>query len=105
MKNYKVIWNNLSTTLSNAKHFVGYLGDEDEIRSNGKITADFLRSALQIQPTDKVLEIGCGVARVGRELAPYCGEWHGSDISGNMVTHARKRTEGIANVYLHALPE
>lgn len=105
MKDYKAIWNNLSTTFEHAGHVVGFISDEDEIRSNGKITADFLRSVLQIQATDRVLEIGCGVARIGRELAPYCGEWHGSDISGNMIEHARKRTEGIGNIYLHELPE
>lgn len=105
MKNYKAIWNNLSTTFEHAGHVVGFITDEDEIRANGKITADFLRSVLQIEPTDKVLEIGCGVARIGRELAPFCGEWHGSDISGNMIAHARKRTADVPNVYLHELPE
>ena len=105
MKNYKTIWDDLSTTLSEARFFVGYLGEEDEIRSNGQYTADFLCSVLQIQPNDKVLEIGCGIARVGHELAPRCGEWHGSDISGNMIAHARKRTEDVPNIYLHELPE
>jgi SAM-dependent methyltransferase len=60
---------------------------------------------LQIGPTDKVLEIGCGVGRIGRELAPRCGEWHGADISGNMISYARERTEGIPNVFLHELPD
>ena len=52
-----------------------------------------------------MLEIGCGIGRIGRQLAPYCSEWHGSDISGNMIGHARARTEGIPNVFLHELPE
>jgi len=51
-----------------------------------------------------VLEIGCGIARVGRELAQYCREWHGADISGNMIQHARQRAEGIPNIVLHELP-
>jgi ubiquinone/menaquinone biosynthesis C-methylase UbiE len=60
---------------------------------------------LRIQPTDKVLEIGCGVARIGRELAPHCEEWHGTDISGNMLTYAAERTTGLPNVYYHELPD
>ena len=105
MKNYKEIWDSLSTTFADASFFVGYLSDEEDIRSNGQFTANFLREVLQIQPTDKVLEIGCGVARIGRELAPFCGEWHGSDISGNMIDYARQRTKDVPNIYLHELPE
>src|SRR5688500_8544169 len=104
-KDYKDIWNNLSTTLDKAAYYVCCIDDEDEIRKNGALTATFLQSALQIKPGDKVLEIGCGVARIGKELAPLCGEWHGADISGNMIAHARERTEGMPNVYLHELPD
>jgi SAM-dependent methyltransferase len=104
LKDYKQIWNDLSTTSDDAAFFVGYLSDEEEIRQNGAQTAEFLRSVLQIQPSDRVLEIGCGIARIGRELAPYCGEWHGTDISGNMIKYAAERTKDVPNVYLHELP-
>ena len=104
LKDYKKIWNDLSTTSKDAAHFVGYLSDEEEIRQNGTYTAEFLREVLQIQPTDRVLEIGCGIARIGRELAPYCGEWHGADISGNMIKYSAQRTKGMPNVHLHELP-
>jgi len=104
-KNYKQIWDSLSTTSADAAHFVGYTESEEETRANGAITASFLRDVLQIGPDDRILEIGCGIARIGRELAPYCREWHGADISGNMISYARSRTEGIPNLYLHELPE
>jgi ubiquinone/menaquinone biosynthesis C-methylase UbiE len=104
-KDYKNIWNNLSTSFEDAAFYVCCIGDEDEIRKNGALTAEFLKSVLQIEPDDKVLEIGCGVARIGRELAPSCGEWHGVDISGNMIAHAKERTEGIPNIHLHELPD
>src|SRR6478736_9823868 len=100
MKDYKAVWNNLSGTFADALSFVGYLDeDEEAIRSNGKQTTDFLRSVLQIESTDRVLEIGCGVTRIGRELAPHCAEWHGSDISGNMIQFARARTQDIPNIF------
>src|SRR6266542_1783228 len=101
MKDYKQIWDNLSTNSDDASFHVCCVKDEDEIRRNGAITAAFLREVLRIEPTDKVLEIGCGVARIGRELAPFCGEWHGSDISGNMIAYAKERTQALPNVYLH----
>ena len=104
-KDYKNIWNNLSTSFEDAAFYVCCIDDEDEIRNNGAITAKFLQSALQIEPEDKVLEIGCGVARIGKELAPLCGEWHGVDISGNMIAYAKQRTEGLSNVYLYELPD
>jgi ubiquinone/menaquinone biosynthesis C-methylase UbiE len=102
---YKETWDNLGQTYSSAAHHVCLVTDEEEIRANGSITAEFIRSVLQIEPSDHVLEIGCGIARVGRELAPYCGEWHGADISGNIIAHARKRTEDVPNAFLHELPE
>lgn len=105
MKDYKQIWNNLSTTYADAGHFVGYSDDEQEIRQNGTLTATFLREVLEIGKDDRVLEIGCGVARIGRELAPFCKEWHGTDISGNMIEHARQRTQDVPNIFLHELPE
>src|SRR5437762_1609825 len=101
MKDYKTIWNNLSTTRADAAFHV-FCGDgaEDQIRSNGAYTAAFLREVLRIDNSHKVLEIGCGVARIGREVAPFCGEWHGTDISGNMIAHAAERTADIPNIYL-----
>src|SRR3954451_4508041 len=103
MRDYKQIWDNLSTTFADASYHVCLIGDEDEIQRNGAITTEFLVSVLRIEPTDKVLEIGCGVARIGRELAPHCAEWHGCDISGNMIAYAKERVAGIPNITLHEL--
>lgn len=105
MKDYKDVWNNLSESFSNANFYVWGIGDEEELRRNGAITADFLRQVLDISPGSRVLEIGCGIARIGRELAPMCGEWHGADISSNMIAYAAERTAGVPNVYLHELPD
>lgn len=102
---YKNVWNNLSESSTDAYFYVATVTDEAELRRNGAITASFLQQVLEITPESKVLEIGCGVARIGRELAPLCAEWHGVDISGNMIAHAARRTEGIPNIYLRELPE
>jgi len=104
MKEYKEVWNDLSARFDDAAFYVCCIKDESEIRRNGVLTAQFLKAVLEIEPHHKVLEIGCGIARVGRELAQYCREWHGADISGNMIQHARQRAEGIPNIVLHELP-
>lgn len=52
----------------------------------------------QLGPVSRVLEIGCGIARIGRELAPHVGEWHGADISQNMLALARDRCKHLNNV-------
>ncbi len=45
---------------------------------------------LHIAEDDDVLEIGCGVGRVGVALAPCCDQWIGADISSQMLEHAKK---------------
>jgi len=101
---YKRVWDALSEDFNKAAFHVCCIMDEQEIQQNGRLTAEFLKRALEIAPTHKVLEIGCGIGRVGRELAQYCGEWHGADISGNMICHAQKRMAGLGNIVLHELP-
>jgi ubiquinone/menaquinone biosynthesis C-methylase UbiE len=104
MKDYKAIWNDLSTTFEGASFHVCCIEEETEIRALGTNTSGFLQQVLGITKDDKVLEIGCGIARVGREIAPLCAEWHGADISGNMLSYAAKRLDGVPNAYLHELP-
>ena len=105
MKDYKTIWNDLSEDSAEAAFYVCCVQDETEISNNGKIAAKYLVDTINIRPTDRVLEIGCGIARIGKELAPSCREWHGADISGNMVRYARERTALLPNVFLHELPD
>ena len=51
----------------------------------------------------RVLELGCGIGRIGRELAPLCGQWTGVDISANMLKHAAERLSHLDNVDFHQL--
>jgi len=57
----------------------------------------------KISNTDEVLEIGCGVGRVGRELAAHRKNWTGCDIPGNMLSFATERLQGILNTRLVTL--
>ena len=104
MIDYHLVWEALSRNWEDATTHVCGVQDEEEIRLNGKATAEFLRKALRLLPDSRVLEIGCGIGRVGRELAGDCGQWVGVDIASPMIDIARKRMEGIRNAVLEVLP-
>jgi ubiquinone/menaquinone biosynthesis C-methylase UbiE len=100
---YKQLWDSKAGSQADALIAVDGSSDESIVQSNGKFTAGQVSSALDIQTVDRVLELGCGVARIGRELAPICAHWTGVDISGNMIERASERTAHLDNVSLYRL--
>jgi SAM-dependent methyltransferase len=100
---YKATWNGLSATLSGALLHVAGHEDEDEFAKSALRTLGYLEDTTGVRPADTVLEIGCGVGRVGQILAPRVREWIGCDVSGNMLTHARQRLAGRPNVRLQEI--
>lgn len=108
---YKDWWTASSANLEGAYATTYVAHDETDYRSrgwngdaNGFGAKQFIEIA-GLSPTSRVLEIGCGMARVGREMAPKIGEWHGADISANMLEFARQRTSHLSNVFLHELSD
>jgi SAM-dependent methyltransferase len=49
------------------------------------------------------LDVGCGVGRLIRELAPHFSEVHGVDVSDEMIRMATERLAGFSNVHLHRI--
>lgn len=97
---YKANWNHLAETEESALlHVAGYT-DEAKLKEATDITIEMLRITVGINPTDEFLEIGCGVGRVGKFLAPKVKRWIGCDVSENMLGHARQRLAGLNNVEL-----
>ncbi|MCX7717503.1 MAG: methyltransferase domain-containing protein [Candidatus Sumerlaeaceae bacterium] len=100
-------WDNASRTLEDAYAATIDRTSEEEYRSRGwhgdwnSPGAKQFLERFGLGPSSRVLEIGCGIARIGRELAPRVGEWHGVDVSANMLSHARARCAGLSNVRLH----
>lgn len=94
---YGRVWDRSSSNLSRAKVAVAGYDDDDEWRRTGESSTGFLIEQLGIQPTDTVLEIGCGAARVGVHLAGRCKEWIGCDVSASMLRHARLALQGQPN--------
>lgn len=102
-RQYSETWNALAGSL--AESFAAVAGQRDEAslrRSSLPTVRNLLEMAL-ITQHDDVLEIGCGIARIGRELAPYCRTWTGADISSSMLTHAADRLREGFNVRLVCL--
>ena len=100
---YKSNWNKLAESEESALlHVAGYT-DEAKLKESTEITIKMLEITVGIQPSDTFLEIGCGVGRVGRELAPRVRKWIGCDVSENMLKHARQRCAARSNVELVAI--
>jgi ubiquinone/menaquinone biosynthesis C-methylase UbiE len=98
--NYKAVWNNLSETLASAKRHVIGSEEEKDFIATGKQTYRWLQETVGVRPQDVVLEVGCGIGRVGREVAPDCRQWIGCDVSANMIKFAQERLADLPNVKL-----
>jgi ubiquinone/menaquinone biosynthesis C-methylase UbiE len=96
--NYKAFWDDKASTTVGALLAVDGSASEDVARLTGAYTARQVANALDLSPGDRVLELGCGVGRIGLELAPKVARWEGADISANMLEVARTRLAGLSNV-------
>lgn len=102
-ESYKAFWEQAATTPERAREAVDGSADEETLQLTGYWTARQVEAALLLREEDEVLELGCGVARIGRELAPLCRRWCGVDIAENMLKVAHSRTAHMHNVELHLL--
>jgi SAM-dependent methyltransferase len=101
--NYKNFWDNKATSYTGALIAVDGSSDESSVVATGARSANQVAAALDLKVSDRVLELGCGVARIGLPLAPRVGFWQGVDISQNMVDVAKQRLAGVANTAVEAL--
>ena len=102
-KQYAAVWDSLAATRESASDAACGERDEAVVRSSVQSCVRNLRELARISQQDEVLEIGCGVGRVGRELAARCTSWTGCDVSARMLTYAEERLKGINNIHLVAL--
>src|SRR5437763_16559369 len=97
---YKKVWSGLSTTEDQAKlHIIGET-EEKALRSTSEETLKILQESVGIRKDDVILEIGCGIGRVGKLVAPLCRKWIGCDVASNMLALAAKRLRGLDNLEL-----
>lgn len=95
---YERAWDFRAITMPQAmSHVLAGVTDEKEFDRLGEESANELREL--IEPNSIVLDIGCGIGRVEKFLAPYCKEIYGVDVSKRMIAFAKKRLKGISNVF------
>jgi ubiquinone/menaquinone biosynthesis C-methylase UbiE len=71
----------------------------EQFDAAGKAHADMLRQFMP--PNPLTLDLGCGIGRIEKFLAPYCEHIHAVDASGEMVKRAKERLAGLDNVTVH----
>ncbi len=94
--NYKAAWDAAAATGAEDAILTGASAEFFEFA--GEKDAAIVRRHLRGGET--VLNIGCGVGRVERYLAPEVRELWAVDVSGEMIRRARERLTGLANVHL-----
>jgi SAM-dependent methyltransferase len=74
--------------------------DREAFWSSGDETLDYMLSRVggEIQPTDSIVEIGCGIGRVTRALARRGGDVRAFDVSAEMIAKARVENPQLDNV-------
>ncbi len=97
---YKGTWNTISQNLDVARCAILGSLEESEFARTAAITCRDLEATVGIRQSDVILEIGCGIGRVGTVLAPRCREWIGCDVSSNMLDFAKDRLSGLDNIRL-----
>ena len=97
---YKAVWTALSDTHDRAKMHVAGTAEEAPLLTSGAESLRILQQTVGIRPDDLILEIGCGVGRVGEHVAPLCHQWIGCDVSANMLRFAAERLRDMPNVEL-----
>lgn len=94
---YKLVWQHVSQNRAAAAVAVAATNDEEVLRQSAENFVAILAEVAGIAPTDVILEIGCGIGRVGKVLAPRCQQWIGVDVSANMLRYAADNLQGITN--------
>lgn len=102
-KQYAEVWDELAISPWRARMAACGEQDETNIRRSAERPVGNILDLVMIGPQDEVLEIGCGVGRIGLELAPRCRLWTGADISANMLAAAASRLANLGNVRLTRL--
>ncbi len=99
----KADWN--LRALENARFYIASddWQNEEAFRASGVRDAALVVRGLEgfLHPEMRVLEIGCGIGRVLRVLAPRFAELHGIDVSGEMIQRGRDWLADCPNVSLH----
>jgi ubiquinone/menaquinone biosynthesis C-methylase UbiE len=91
---YGAIW--VPEDESEAMDQILNVSDPETFEAAGRYDAE--RLSPSIKPADTVLDLGCGIGRVTRYVAPLCREIWAVDVSETMLRFARERLAELSNV-------
>jgi ubiquinone/menaquinone biosynthesis C-methylase UbiE len=94
---YSHQWDQLAH--SSATYSIYATSDQAQFEQGGQ--DDTARISQWVRPNSVVLDVGCGIGRVEKYLAPFCQELHALDVSEEMLSQARRRLAGLSDVFLH----
>ena len=81
---------------------IGYRDPESEARfwagGEGDLDSLLTQTDIEVRPTDRVVEIGCGVGRLTRVLSERAADVKALDVSAEMLQLAREHNGELANV-------
>ncbi|MCJ7719135.1 class I SAM-dependent methyltransferase [Candidatus Bathyarchaeota archaeon] len=75
------------------------IGDEQEFWKRGEEDASRLLKFVNKEST--VLDVGCGIGRVMKSVAPHCREIHGVDTSALILRRTKNELKGLKNCFFH----
>ena len=78
-RQYAEVWNSLASSPREARAATSGEPEESGLRRSAAAVHDRLTELAGIHWEDDILEIGCGVGRIGFGLAPHCRSWTGAD--------------------------
>lgn len=96
---YKRAWNEAARADAHDAILTGSTAESFE--RTGEADAAEIRRRLP--PNASVLNIGCGVGRVEKYLAPHVREMWSVDVSGEMIARAKDRLAGLPTVRLREI--
>jgi SAM-dependent methyltransferase len=100
---YREVWDELASDGPNAALAAAGMSAESDLQGSGAVVAARISEHVGLTPQLDVVEIACGVGRIGREIAPLCGTWTGCDISKQMLLHAANRMKHLENTRFQLL--
>src|SRR5215470_4830924 len=73
-------------------------GRGDEMEAHHSDITEQTLAEMDLQPTDRILDLGCGTGWASRRMARLAGAVTGLDVADEMLRRAEQASAGIGNV-------
>ncbi len=97
LANYRLVWEAAGLLMpKRGLDFFAPRMNESVMEEGGKQAAEMLQRF--VKPDSVVLDLGCGLGRVAKYLAPYCKSLYAADASSAYCLRARNHLRNLPNV-------